>query len=57
MESGDYKNAIQLFERARAQMRPHESNTLGGLTGELPNGYVTTYRNRSQSLTDIWMEV
>ena len=36
---------------------PLESRTLGGLTGELPIGYIATYRNRSQSLTDIWMEV
>jgi hypothetical protein len=28
MESGDYKGAIQLFERARAQMRPHASRRL-----------------------------
>jgi lipopolysaccharide biosynthesis regulator YciM len=28
MESGDYKNAIQLFERARAQMRPYTSRIL-----------------------------
>ena len=28
MESGDYTGAIQLFERARAQMRPHASQAL-----------------------------
>ena len=28
MESGDYADAIQLFERARAQMRPHTSQAL-----------------------------
>jgi hypothetical protein len=28
METRDYEGAIQLFERARAQMRPHTSPTL-----------------------------
>ena len=28
MESDDYTGAIQLFERARAQMRPHASQAL-----------------------------
>ena len=28
MESSDYKGAIQLFERARAQMQPHASQAL-----------------------------
>ena len=28
METGDYKGAIQLFERARAQTRPHTSQAL-----------------------------
>ena len=28
MESGDYKGAMQLFERARAQMQPHASQAL-----------------------------
>ena len=28
METGDYNGAIQSFERARAQMRPHPSRAL-----------------------------
>ena len=28
MESGDYKDAIQLFKRALAQIRPHASGAL-----------------------------
>ena len=61
MESRDYKGAIQLFKRAQAQTRYHTRKGLSVITlvSELPNGYIAThrYRNRSQYLTDIWMEV
>ena len=58
MENRDYKGAIQLFERARAQTRYHTSPTLSAvsLVSILMAilRHVETAHNR---LTDIWVEV
>jgi len=56
-ERNDYEDAIQSFERARAQMRHHTSQPLfaislvGFLMGVLRCVEV------AQSLTDVWMEI
>ena len=58
MENRDYEGAIQSFQRARAQMRPHPSRILSVVSLVISLMAIlqcteTTYR----LLTDIWMEI
>ena len=59
MESNDYESAIDLLERARAQVQ-HCQNRLPLVVSLVipPNRSIATCRNRSLSpLTDVGMEI
>ena len=56
MERSDYEDAIQWLKHARAQMRHYEGQPL--LTVSLASSLMAyPYRNRSLTLTNIWMEI